>query len=183
MKKLTFVGSGVEIEKYKNELPEVDSVVKVISKYYKDIMFGGTNRGLMGKFSESAKKNKLNVISVIPKWFTEKYPDYLFKGDKIILTENLAERKKILEDTDAMLCYPGGVGTFDELFNIIARISLGEIKPVPVLIYNFERFYSPLLLQMEFGVKTGVIRKDVMDFIYTFETVDQLEEILEKIRR
>ena len=183
MKKLTFVGSGVETEKYKNGIPEIDSVVKLISKYYTDVLYGGTNAGLMGKFSERAKRHKLKVTSVVPKWFAEKHKELISQGDKLILTENLAERKKILEDTDTMLCYPGGVGTLDELFNIIARISLGEMKPVPVIIYNFERFYSPMILQLEFGVKTGAIRKDVMDFIYTFESIDKLQEILEKIKR
>lgn len=183
MKKITFFGSGVEEEKYKNEIPEIDAVVNLISKHYQEVMFGGTNLGLMGKFAESAKKKNMKITCVVPKWFAEKYKQYIFTGGKIVLTEDLSGRKKILEEADAVICYPGGVGTFDELFNIIARISLGEAKPVPIFIYNFERFYSPLLLQMEYGVKTGTIKKEVMDFIYTFESVDKLEEILNKVAK
>ena len=183
MKKITFIGSGIEMEKYKNEIPEINSVVKAISKKYEEVLFGGTKIGLMGKFAKSAKENNLKVMSVVPKWFADKHKDLLFSGDELVLTKDLAERKKILEKTDTVLCYPGGVGSIDELFNLIARISLGEIKEIPIIIYNFERFYSPIILQIELGIKTGMIKKEVMNFIYTFEHIDELERILEIIKK
>lgn len=182
MKKITFFGSGVEIEKHKNEMPEIDSVVRLISKYYNKLLFGGTNIGIMGIFAKSAKKNDFQITSVVPKWFAEKNKNLIFRGDKLVLTSTLAERKKVLTNTDAVLIYSGGVGTLDELFDLIARISLQETKPIPMIIYNFERFYSPILLQIEYGIKTGIIKKEIMGFIYTFEQVDQLEVILEKIK-
>jgi hypothetical protein len=183
MKKITFFGSGIEIENYKNGIPEIKAVVKVVSKYYDELLFGGTNIGIMGEFARNAKENHFKITSIVPKWFAKKHKKLLFKEGKLILVDNLAERKKILSDTDAVLCYPGGVGTLDEFFDLIARILLCETKQIPILIYNFERFYSPILLQIEYCIKTGIIKKEVVDFIYTFEHIDQLEKILEKIQK
>ncbi len=182
MKKITFFGSGIEIENYGAKTPEMKSMVRLVSKYYNEVLFGGTNIGIMGEFARTAKENNLKVTSVIPRWFAKKHKKLLFQGDKIVLVRSLAERKKILTHTDAVLCYPGGIGTLDELFDLMARILLDEIKPMPIIIYNFERFYSPLLLQIEYGIKIGIIKKKVMSFVYTFESVDQLERILEGIK-
>jgi len=182
MKKITFFGSGIELENYKCEMPEIDSIARLISKYYNHLLYGGTNIGIMGKFSTSAKKNGMKITCILPRWFFEKNKEYVFKGDEIILTNDLSERKDKLEKTNCLICYPGGVGTFDEIFNLIAKISLGEVKTIPIILYNFERFYSPILLQIECGIKTGLIKKEIWEFIYTFEHVDQLKKILESIK-
>src|SRR6056297_1863598 len=118
MKKITFFGSGTE--DFQGEKPEIDSVVSTISQEYDELLFGGTNIGLMGKFATSAKENNMKVTSVVPEWFAEKHSDLMFPGDKKILAHDLAERKKYLEDTNAILCYPGGIGSLDEIFNILA---------------------------------------------------------------
>jgi uncharacterized protein (TIGR00730 family) len=183
MKKITFIGSGIELEHYNSDTPEIDSIVEVVSKYYDTLLFGGTTIGLMGAFASSAKKNNMKITCIIPEWFFNKNKAYVFKGDEIILTRDLSERKNRLENTNCLICYPGGVGTLDELFNLIAKISLGEAKNIPILLYNFERFFSPVLLQIQYGIKTGLIKKEVMDFLYTFENVDKLKDILEKIKK
>lgn len=181
MKKITFFGSGVELEKYGNNLPEINSVLASVSKKYDEVLFGGTNIGIMGKFATCAKENGLKISSILPKWFMDKYEELVFSRENLVLVDSLAERKKVLCQTDAVLCYPGGVGTLDELFDLLARISLEEIEPIPIIIYNFERFYSPILLQIESGIRTGIIKKEVMDNIHTFEQVDQLDKILGKL--
>lgn len=183
MKKITFFGSGVELEKYNLNLPEIDSIVKILSKKYDVVLFGGTNIGIMSKFVKSAKKEKLKITSIVPAWFAKKHKNLIYKGDNLLLAKSLAERKQLLVNSDTILVYPGGIGTYDEVFDLIARISLGEINPIPIIIYNFERFYSPILLQIEFGIKVGVIKKEIMDFIYTFEHVDQFEKIINEINK
>ncbi|HTY11493.1 MAG TPA: LOG family protein [Bacteroidota bacterium] len=180
MKTITFFGSGREKENITIPAPEINSVVALVSRYYRRVLFGGTNIGFMGEFAESCVSHNMEVESVLPGWFIEKHPELIFKKAKEVIVDSLSERKRYLSNTDAVLCYPGGVGTLDELFDIIARISLGEIAVVPIFLYNHERFYSPLLLQIEYGVKTGIIKVETQSFIHTFEHVDQLEVLLKK---
>ena len=180
MKTITFFGSGVERENVKSEMPEIRPVIERISRHYDEFRFGGTNIGLLGKVGEEALEHGLKVTPILPKWLAEEHEELVFSEENLILTDHLAERKRELSKTDAILCYPGGVGTFDEIFDVLARISMGEMDPVPVIIYNYERFYSPLLLQVEHGVKTGTIKEEVMDHIHTFEQIETLEQILEE---
>lgn len=182
MKKITFFGSGVELEDNKNPTPEADSIAKVLAKNYSDLLFGGTDIGLMGLFARCCKENNMDVTCVVHKWFVDNHGELLFKEGSLVTTTDLAERKKVLCETDAIICYPGGIGTFDELFYLLARISHHEVEPIPILIYNFERFFAPLLLQIEHGIRTGIIKKEMMEYVHTFEHVDQLTEIMKQIK-
>lgn len=181
MKKITFFGSGIESADVKIRGIEVDSVVFLVSKKFDMLKFGGTNEGLMGQFSKSADNAKMKIECILPKYISDNYPKIIYEGGEKKIVETMADRKKELTNTDAILCYPGGIGTFDELFDTLVKISFGEIKPIPIIIYNFERLFSPLLLQIELCINKGLIKKNVLDNLYTFEHVDQLSDILNKI--
>jgi len=136
----------------------------------------------MNFFAEQCRTQGMEIESVIPVWFAEKYPNIVCnKSDTQILVDSLSKRKLRLMETDAIICYPGGVGTFDEMFDVLARISLGELKQTPMFIYNFERFYSPLLLQMEYGIKTKYIKEAALESVYTFEHSNQLRSVLKNL--
>lgn len=181
MNRITFFGSGVEREDVRSDMPEVDPVVRLLADHYDEFRFGGTNVGLVGRVGTAAKDHGLDVIPILPRWLAEEHEEIVFDSDSTVLTDDLATRRLKLSDTDAIICYPGGVGTFDELFEVLARISLNEIESIPVLVYNYERFYSPILLQIEHGIKTGTIKEHVQECIYTFEQVQTLREILQEL--
>lgn len=181
MKKITFFGSGVELKNINISKPEMSRIVEIISVHYDKILYGGTNIGLMGEFAKEAKNKGLKIKSVVTDWLSEEHNELIFSSDEINVAKDLSERKEILTKTDAVLIYPGGIGTMDELFDLITKISFKEIEPIPIIIYNFERYYSPLLLQIEYGIKVGTIKKEIMDILHTFEHPKQLKEILEGV--
>lgn len=178
MKEITFFGSGVEQEDTTIPVPEVASVITALSKNYDKLRFGGTNVGLMGLFAKEARTQGFSVTGVVPGWLSERYQELILDSDETLYVEDLDERKKMLFDTDAVICYPGGIGTMDELMALLAQIALEEIEPIPIYLYNDEGFFAPLLLQIEFGIKTGLIKKDIIDIIHVFERVDQLVSYL-----
>lgn len=116
---------------------------KLLAERGVTLVYGGGAVGLMGAICDAIKSNGGKAIGVIPRFMVEK--GWLRPGlDKVIQVETMAERKRIMaEISDAAMALPGGVGTFDELMDIVALKKLGlYLKPVVVL--NTRNYYRPL---------------------------------------
>ena len=84
------------------------------------------------------------VISVIPSYLNK--PNIIFdESDKIYETKNLFERKKkLIELSDVLIALPGGIGTLDEVFDVLALFALGEINK-NIFLLNINNFWLPFL--------------------------------------
>jgi len=146
-----------------NSLPskyyeETNKIGQLLAKENITIIYGGGGAGLMGTLADSALKNDGKVIGVIPRFM--KAVEWDHKGVNLMIeTEDMAERKKILiEGTDAVIALPGGVGTFEELFEVLSAKRLGLfIKPI--IIYNFEGFYNPIIEMLETCIEENFMGK------------------------
>jgi uncharacterized protein (TIGR00730 family) len=180
--KICFIGSGMERELTRLHGIDVQAIVRVVRDHFDTLVFGGSNVGLMESFASSFASSGGQVISVVPRWLDGL--DQVFEGCDPVFCEDLAERKKLMfEETDAILCYPGGIGTWDELFDLLARRSIESAvheKPPcpPVYLYNWEKFYAPLLLQIETALEVGLIHPDAVAMIRPFESAEALMEML-----
>lgn len=107
------------------------------------LVYGGGAVGLMGAICDGVKTHGGKAIGVIPRFMVEK--GWLRPGlDEVIQVETMAERKRIMaEISDASMALPGGVGTFDELMDIVALKKLG-LYLKPVIVVNTCGFYKPL---------------------------------------
>jgi len=108
------------------------------------LIYGGGNNGLMGPLAMGFKKKGGFLIGVIPKSLKE--AGYCYQNaDQIIVTENLSQRKLIINaQADAFLILPGGIGTFDELFTVLAEKQLG-FHQKPIILVEIDGFFSPFL--------------------------------------
>lgn len=142
------------------------------------IVYGGGSSGLMGALADSSLENNGKVIGVIPTFM--KAVEWDHKGvNQMIETKDMAERKKILIDgTDAVIALPGGVGTFEELFEVLSAKRLGLFTK-PIIIYNFEGFYDPIIKMLETCVEENFMGQQHRD-IWT--EVTQLEDLLHAIQ-
>ncbi len=134
------------------------SSTKVAEKYYSateqlgkilvqngiSIYYGGGKEGLMGRLAETVMKEKGKIIGVLPE-FMEALNWHNPGISELIWTKHMAERKQILiQDTDAIICLPGGYGTLDELLEVITLKQLGQfIKPIVIL--NTDGYFDPLI--------------------------------------
>jgi uncharacterized protein (TIGR00730 family) len=178
--KVCFIGSGIERENTRVDGIEVHAIAQVTASHFDTLVFGGSSIGLMEAFATAFAACGGRVISVVPRWLEREGLTY--KGVDPVFCQTLAERKRLMfEETDAVLCYPGGVGTWDELFDLLARRAVEpDLTCPPVYLYNWEKYYSPLLLQMETAVEVGLLQPQVLANIRTFETADALAELLRK---
>ena len=177
--KLCFIGSGVEKESVRIGCIEINSIVSVLIKKYDTLIYGGSYTGIMGEFAKSFKHHGGKVISVVPEWLIEK--ELIFKeSDEIIKCQSILDRKNIMfKKCDDILCYPGGIGTIDELFTYLACDTLETtFNKCNVYVYNFEKYYSPMLLQIETAKECGMIKSNKELSIKTFEYADQLGMLL-----
>ena len=120
-------------------------------------MFGGSNVGIMEAFARTFGACGGRIVSVVPRWL--KTRDLSSRAASRAIAKNLAARKHLMFDgIDAVLCYPGGLGTWDELFDLLARRAVDpDADCPPIYLYNWEKYYAPMLLQIETAIELGLI--------------------------
>ena len=103
---------------------------------------------MMGAVARGARSENGEVIGIAPSFF--KVDGSLYDDcTEFIYTETMRTRKKLLEDkSDAFLVTPGGIGTFDEFFEIITLRQLGQhLKPIAI--YNINGYFNPMIEMMK----------------------------------
>lgn len=141
----------------------------------KTLIYGGANLGLMECIAGAVKEYGGTVIGVVPSKLEEngKVNKYL---DQIIHTQNLSDRKDIItEEAEILVALPGGVGTLDEVFHVIAAASIGYHQK-KVIFYNEYGFYNELLKTLSTLEEKGFARQPFSAYYEVAETLDELKE-------
>jgi uncharacterized protein (TIGR00730 family) len=108
------------------------------------IFYGGGKEGLMGRLAETVMQEKGRIVGVLPE-FMRSLNWHNPNTSELIWAKHMAERKQILiEQTDAVICLPGGYGTLDELLEVITLKQLGQFLK-PIVILNTDGYFDPLL--------------------------------------
>jgi uncharacterized protein (TIGR00730 family) len=134
----------------------------LIAKNGHTLVYGGGSGGLMGAVANGALDNGGHVIGVAPKFFEE--PGVLLKDScEFIFTETMSERKDIMIDmADAFICLPGGIGTFEEFFEVLTLKQLGQhAKSISLL--NTRDYYDDFNSMMAVTAKRGFMSMACLD--------------------
>jgi len=123
------------------------------------IVYGGGNKGIMGAVANAALTAGGKVIGIIPKLLLEWEAQH--EGlTELIITESMHQRKLLLyEKGDAMIILPGGMGTLDELFELLTWNNL-RIHDKKVYILNTEGYYDALLSLLDAMQAQGFLYDD-----------------------
>jgi uncharacterized protein (TIGR00730 family) len=140
-----------------------------------DLVFGGGGNGLMGAAARGVKKGGGHIIGVIPKFFDNENIEAICDFcNELITPDTMRERKQIMEDTaDAFIIVPGGIGTYEEFFEILTLKQLCRHKK-PIAVYNIMGYYDSLYAVMEQAIEKNFIKKNCLDL---FKVSNDLEEI------
>ncbi len=118
---------------------------KWIGEQGKTLVYGGANMGLMECMAQAVKQNGGKIVGVVPSKLEENEKVSTLP-DKLFHTKNLSDRKDlILAESDIMIALPGGIGTLDEVFHVMASASIGYHSK-KIIFYNIEGFYDELLI-------------------------------------
>ncbi len=151
---------------------------RVIAERGHTLIFGGGANGLMGAAARGAYEKGGKIIGVAPSFFN--VDGVLFeKCDKLIRTETMRERKQKMEDlADGFIMTPGGIGTFEEFFEILTLKQLGRHqKPIAVLDTN--GYYDTLVQLMRDAVDQEFMTESCLSLYGVFSSPDEAVDYIE----
>ena len=141
------------------------------------IVYGGVTQGLMECLGKATKEAGGRTIGIIP-MIVEKsgrMSDYV---DIEIPCDNLTDRKQLMMDqSDAFIALPGGIGTMDEVFTVAASATIGY-HDKPLILYNMKGFWNPLITFLDDLKAKGMIRGDWRDIIKTADSIEEISQII-----
>jgi uncharacterized protein (TIGR00730 family) len=126
------------------------------------LVYGAGNYGIMGHVAKSTADNGGAVFGIIPKFLTE----FERKGDQLeidmemLITPDMHTRKqRMFEESDAFVAMPGGIGTLEELIEIMTWAQLGR-HDKPIVLANIDGFWNPLIALYEHMSAEGFIHTE-----------------------
>ena len=150
------------------ETPAFVEVAREVGKWIGanqgQLVYGGGNNGLMGVVADATLESGGHVIGVIPKALVEREFAKL-DCTELHVVDSMHDRKRMMaERADAFLALPGGIGTFEELFEVWTWRQLGyHDKPIGLL--NAGDYYGPLLTFLRSSVAHGFMNEWQMDLL------------------
>lgn len=162
----------------------VDAAVdlgKVLAQAGIKLVYGGSRNGLMGYVANETLSRGGEVVGVMPR--------NLFKREiihqeitQLIEVDGMHERKaKMGELSDGFIALPGGMGTFEELFEVLSWLQIG-IHSKPIGLLNVQGYYNPLLHLIEHSVKEGFSPAATLESVHVAEDPIALLEQMNKVR-
>lgn len=142
------------------------------------ILYGGTAQGLMECIARSVKEVGGETVGILPRFM---YDHGLASSyaDDLVLTVDMIERKnEMMKRADVFIALPGGFGTLDEVFHVIASGQVG-CHEKKVVMFNIDGFYEPIKLQMENAFNR---RFTPVEYRSRFAVVDSLAAIQSELR-
>lgn len=144
------------------------------------LVFGGCNLGLMECVAKAVHDAGGTTIGVVPMIIEKggKVSDYV---DVKMMCDNLSDRKDfMLAQCDVAVALPGGVGTLDEIFTVVASASIGYHSK-PVILYNMKGFWNPLLDMLAAMREAGMMRDGFERQLLVASSHDELVETLSRM--
>ena len=161
----------------KKYLDECERLGSLIAERGYGLVFGGGTSGVMGATARGARRAGGYILGIAPSFFNVDgilYPDC----DEFIYPETMRERKKLLEDnSSAFIAAPGGIGTFDEFFEMISLRQLGRHTKAIVLL-DLYGYFDPLIAMIQNAVAQRFAGDDTFEL---FKVAKTCEEALDYI--
>ncbi len=159
-------------------IEKTEELGKKMAERKTGLVFGGGACGLMGAAARGVREGKGEIIGVAPAFF--KVDGVLFEEcSEFIYTETMRERKQIMENkSDAFIMTPGGIGTYEEFFEIFTLKQLGRHNK-PIAIFNIKGYYDEMLAMLGKTVKGNFMREESLNLYKAFTDIDEMLDYIE----
>lgn len=137
------------------------------------VVFGGGSCGLMGAVADAALEAGGRVVGVIPKGIERR--EVAHRGlSELHIVRSMHDRKAMMTElSDGFLALPGGLGTLEELFEVLSWAQLG-IHEKPVALLNVGGYFDPLLAFLDSAMEEGFVRPEHHALLIHDDDADQL---------
>ena len=141
------------------------------------LVYGGGDCGVMGAVANSTMKHGGHVTGVFPVSLRNIENEHQSLTE-IIIVDTMHERKMgMFERSDAFIVFPGGFGTMDEMFEILTWKQL-LLHDKPVVIFNYQGYWDPLIALMKNIIETGFAKAEVATYYHVVTEVEQILDVL-----
>jgi len=151
---------------------------EILARQGRTLVYGGSNLGYMGVVSSAAIKAGGKVIGVMPSLFSDEVLQSQ-KLDELYVTQSMGERKdKMRELADGFIATPGGVGTLDEITDMLTSNQLGDCQK-PIGILNVDGYFDHFIAQMERLLEEGLIYTGTFSTMIVSKDIEKLLRLMD----
>jgi uncharacterized protein (TIGR00730 family) len=138
-----------------------------------ELVYGGGRVGLMGLLADAALTAGGKVTGIIPKRLVEAEVAHLGVTE-LVVVDSMHDRKRLMaEKADAFAVLPGGIGTLDELFEIVSWKQLA-LHDKPILLVDIGDYWAPLRALLDHVVVSGFARPETRGLLRVLPSVSAL---------
>lgn len=146
---------------------------QALALYRYRLVYGAGDIGLMGDLSKACEEAGGDILGVMPEKLTNKEV-----GRKsirsFVITEDMHERKKVMYmNSDIIIALPGGIGTLEELFEMITWKQLG-FHSKPIYLLNVLEYWNLFINNFNHMIKIGFLEKEAINYFKVCETVEEI---------
>lgn len=150
---------------------------RILARSGVGLVYGGGGVGIMGAIARSVMAEGGRVTGIIPEFLCAKEVQ-LKEITEFIVTDSMHTRKwTMFERSDAFVALPGGVGTLEEVIEMMTWAQLGRHNR-PIVFLNLNGFWDPLISLLDHMIKEGFARSQIRSI---YSVVDKVEDILPRI--
>lgn len=142
------------------------------------LVYGAGAQGLMGAVARGVYEKNGTIVGVAPSFFN--IDGVLFENcTEMISTETMRQRKQIMEDrADCFIMTPGGIGTFEEFFEILTLKQLARHKKA-IAVFNINGYYDSMENMMQNAIDGKFMKAECSKLYKLFTDIDEMLDYLE----
>lgn len=141
------------------------------------LLYGGTTCGLMKIVADAHKTAGGKLIGIIPEYMIKRginHPDL----DELHAVEDLRPRKQaMLDKSDVIVALPGGIGTYDEFFDLLTLKQLNRHNK-PMFLLDVDGYFQPLLALFRHGIEQRTIKAEHLDLFTCCSSANELIKLI-----
>lgn len=155
---------------------------RLIASQGRTLVYGGSNLGYMGTVSTAALDQGGRVISVIPTIFSEEIINSQPRAETIRVNSMQERKTRMLEMCGAFVALPGGIGTLDEISEVLMSNQL-KLCHKPIGLLNIEGYFSHLIELIRHMEQEGLVHPDALSMLFSDDTPEGLLQQLNQTDR
>jgi uncharacterized protein (TIGR00730 family) len=141
--------------------------------------YGGGGVGLMGTLADTMMEAGGSIRGIIPEFMVDQGWNHPLVKDMLIVKDMHERKKKLTENIDAFIALPGGVGTLEELLEMMTHKQLGQLL-APIIIINTNQFFDPFLEMLRKMVEERFMREVHQDI---WQVIEDPNDVIKAINQ
>jgi len=181
MRICVFGAASAEIDRHYIEA--VEALGEMLAARGHSLVYGAGASGLMGAAARGFKRGGGHITGVIPEFFKTENVERIYEHcDELIYTRDMSERKRIMEDkAEAFVIAPGGVGTFEEFFEVLTLKQLGRHAKA-MAVFNIDGYYDDMIKFLMQSVERKFITSYTLGLYSCFDSAEHVADYIESYK-